>query len=64
LVFSDFAHYRVASRGLRSVLICYSLNEIRARLSAVAKKRECASLLLALEMMDKARILLFQKKLG
>jgi hypothetical protein len=38
LVFSDFAHYRVASHGLRSVLVCYPLNEIRARLSAVAKK--------------------------
>jgi hypothetical protein len=46
LVFSDFAYYRVASRGLRSVLVCYPLNEIRARLSAVTKKknpsRSCA----------------------
>jgi len=38
-VFFDFAHYRVASRGLHSALVCYPLNEIRARLSAVAKKQ-------------------------
>jgi hypothetical protein len=37
--FSSFAYYCVASRGLRSVLVYYPLNEIRAYLSAVAKKK-------------------------